>query len=128
EARTLGRTETVRAPAAPVLADHPGEATPDDLAAAGASGPVREPGYVAPTDPRAVAALEHWHDLKFGPIVHWGLYTHLGQAGPWSLCRENSGAFMEMNEDLTGTEAEWNTYYDQASNTRHGQDNETDEW
>src|SRR5690625_7272332 len=88
-------------PVSPAPSDHHGEFTPDDLEAAGASGPVRDPGDVAPTDPRTVAALEHWQDLKFGLIVLWGLYTHLGQAGSWSLCRENSGAVMEMNEDFS---------------------------
>src|SRR5690625_583409 len=115
-------------PVSPAPSDHHGEFTPDDLEAAGASGPVRDPGYVAPTDPRTVAALEHWQDLKFGLIVHWGLYTHLGQAGSWSLCRENSGAFMEMNEDFTGTEAEWNTYYYQSRHTFAGQDYDPEDW
>ena len=109
-------------------ANHHDAFAPDDLEAAGAGGPVEDPGYVTPTDPRTAAALEHWQDLKFGLIVHWGLYTHLGQAGSWSLCRENTGAFMEMNEDFTGTEAEWNTHYYQSRHTFSGQDYDPEEW
>ncbi|ASK66252.1 glycosyl hydrolase [Brachybacterium avium] len=102
--------------------------TPDGLEAAGAGGPVQDTGYVRPTDPRTLAALEHWQDLKFGLIVHWGLYTHLGQAGSWSLCRENLAPFMAMNEDFHGTEAEWNTHYYESRHTFSGQDYDPREW
>src|SRR5699024_8049018 len=128
ERRTQGSKDAMPSPVSPAPSDQHREFTPDDLEAAGASGPVRDPGYVAPTDPRAVAALEHCHDLQFGLIVHCGLYTHLGHAGSWSLCRENTAAFMEMNEDFTSTEAEWNTYYYQSPHTFAGKYYDPEDW
>lgn len=55
--------------------------TADDLEAAGALGGSPDPGYIRPEDPRTQAALEHWQDLKVGVIIHWGLYSAIGQGG-----------------------------------------------
>lgn len=101
---------------------------PDELEAAGAGGPVEDTGYVMPTDPRTISALEHWQDLKFGLIVHWGLYTHLNREGSWSLCRENVAPFMYMNEGFEGTEAEWNSHYYESRHTFSGHDYDPAEW
>src|SRR5690349_12492798 len=45
--------------------------------------------YEAPTDPAVAAKLEQWRDLKFGMIIHWGLYAVPGIIESWALCSEN---------------------------------------
>ena len=32
-------------------------------------------GYQWPTDPGVLAKLDQWQDLKFGVLLHWGLYS-----------------------------------------------------
>ena len=45
--------------------------------------------YVAPTEPEVKAKLEQWKDLKFGMIIHWGLYAVPGIVESWSICSED---------------------------------------
>ena len=45
--------------------------------------------YVYPSDPLVQAQLEEWQDLKFGLIMHWGLYAQLGIVESWALCSED---------------------------------------
>ena len=44
--------------------------------------------YTPPTDPNVIIKLEEWQDLKFGMIIHWGLYSELGIVESWSICSE----------------------------------------
>jgi alpha-L-fucosidase len=44
--------------------------------------------YVPPADPAVAAKLRAWQDLKFGIIVHFGLYSELGCVESWGLCPE----------------------------------------
>ncbi|MBQ6046143.1 MAG: alpha-L-fucosidase [Bacteroidales bacterium] len=39
-------------------------------------------------DPAVVARLEEWQDLKFGFMVHWGMYSQWGIVESWSICNE----------------------------------------
>ena len=45
--------------------------------------------YVAPEEPEVRAKLEQWKDLKFGMIIHWGLYAVPGIVESWSICSED---------------------------------------
>ena len=45
--------------------------------------------YVAPKEPEVKAKLEQWKDLKFGMIIHWGLYAVPGIVESWSICSED---------------------------------------
>lgn len=45
--------------------------------------------YVPPADPQVAAKLEQWRDLKFGFMMHWGLYAQLGIVESWALCSED---------------------------------------
>ena len=45
--------------------------------------------YVPPADPLVVETLEEWQDLKFGLLMHWGLYAQLGIVESWALCSED---------------------------------------
>jgi alpha-L-fucosidase len=45
--------------------------------------------YIYPKEPEVLQQLEHWQDLKFGMIIHWGLYSWLGSVESWNLCSED---------------------------------------
>ena len=102
--------------------------TADDLEAAGALGGSADPGYIRPEDPRTQAALEHWQDLKVGVIIHWGLYSSIGQGGSWSLHRERLGEFTDPPEHFTGTDAEYHDWYYDQRRTFHGAEYDPVEW
>jgi alpha-L-fucosidase len=44
--------------------------------------------YTWPDEPGVLAKLDQWQDLKFGMIIHWGLYSELGIVESWSICSE----------------------------------------
>lgn len=102
--------------------------TPDNLAAAGAIAGTPDPGYQWPVDPTTVAALEHWRSLKFGVIMHWGLYATINQGGSWSLCRENAGDFMDPPADWTGSDDEYQQYYQKLRLDFAGRDYQAQDW
>jgi alpha-L-fucosidase len=45
--------------------------------------------YRPPSDPLVIDRLEEWKDLKFGLLMHWGLYAQLGIVESWALCSED---------------------------------------
>ena len=45
--------------------------------------------YVWPEDPAVLEKLDHWQDLKFGVLLHWGLYSVPGIVESWNLCNED---------------------------------------
>lgn len=45
--------------------------------------------YVYPADPLVREKLEEWQDLKFGLLMHWGLYAQMGIVESWALCSED---------------------------------------
>ncbi|AQT68111.1 Alpha-L-fucosidase [Anaerohalosphaera lusitana] len=51
--------------------------------------PFQKSDYIAPEDPLVEANLERWQDLKFGLMMHWGLYSQLGIVESWGLCSED---------------------------------------
>ena len=46
-------------------------------------------GYEWPTDPAVLAKLDQWQDLKFGVLMHWGLYSVPGIVESWNICNED---------------------------------------
>ena len=46
-------------------------------------------GYQWPADPAVLEKLEQWQDLKFGVLMHWGLYSVPGIVESWSICNED---------------------------------------
>lgn len=101
---------------------------PDDLAAAGAVRKRKDPGYYWPTNPVTRRALEHWRDLKVGVIIHWGIYTTIGQAGSWSLHREHLGEFTDPPVDWKGTDSEYQTWYCDQARSFDGSKFNATEW
>jgi alpha-L-fucosidase len=45
--------------------------------------------YEWPTDEKVLEKLDKWQDLKFGMIIHWGLYAVPGIIESWELCSED---------------------------------------
>ena len=48
-----------------------------------------EDGYEWPTDQQVLDKLDQWQDLKFGVLMHWGLYSIPGIVESWSICSED---------------------------------------
>lgn len=46
--------------------------------------------YVWPKDELVLQKLDKWQDLKFGMIIHFGLYSELGIVESWSICSEEA--------------------------------------
>ncbi len=46
-------------------------------------------GYQWPTDAKVLEKLDAWQDLKFGVLMHWGLYSVPGIVESWSICNED---------------------------------------
>ena len=46
-------------------------------------------GYQWPTDPAVLEKLDAWQDLKFGVLMHWGLYAVPGIVESWQICNED---------------------------------------
>ena len=46
-------------------------------------------GYQWPDDPQVREKLAGWQDLKFGVLLHWGLYSVPGIVESWNLCNED---------------------------------------
>ena len=44
--------------------------------------------YEWPTDKAVVEKLRQWKDLKFGVLLHWGIYSVPGIVESWSICNE----------------------------------------
>ena len=49
----------------------------------------RSSEYVWPEDPQVREKLDRWQDLKFGILLHWGLYSVPGIVESWSICSED---------------------------------------
>ena len=60
-------------------------------AAAHAQGNIHERSdvYEWPSDSQVVSNLKQWQDLKFGVLLHWGLYAVPGIVESWSICDED---------------------------------------
>lgn len=44
--------------------------------------------YIWPEEPVILEKISQWLDLKFGVIIHWGLYSELGICESWPICVE----------------------------------------
>lgn len=62
--------------------------------------------YVWPTDPLVVERLHQWQDMKFGVLIHWGLYAVPGIVESWSICDENW-----ITRDTTMTYQQYKDWY-----------------
>lgn len=49
----------------------------------------RSSSYVWPTEENVLHKLNTWQDMKFGVLLHWGLYSVPGIVESWSICSED---------------------------------------
>ncbi|CAN5498991.1 hypothetical protein BH10ACI2_BH10ACI2_21560 [soil metagenome] len=49
----------------------------------------QEEPYVPEKDPLVLKKLDHWQDMKFGFLMHWGTYSQWGIVESWSICSED---------------------------------------
>jgi len=45
--------------------------------------------YIWPDDPQVLQKLEAWQDLKFGILLHWGVYSVPGICESWTITSED---------------------------------------
>ncbi len=78
------------------------------VASAFAQGDVyeRSKTYEWPTDQQVVNKLHQWQDLKFGVLLHWGLYSVPGIVESWSICDEDW-----ITRDTTQTFQQYKDWY-----------------
>jgi len=50
---------------------------------------IKSDTYIYPKEKEVQQQLDKWQDLKFGMIIHWGLYAYLGCVESWNLCSED---------------------------------------
>ena len=62
--------------------------------------------YEWPTDPQVVEKLHQWQDLKFGVLMHWGIYSVPGIVESWSIVDEDW-----ITRDTTMTFQQYQDWY-----------------
>lgn len=71
--------------------------------------PVQVPeadNYTWPTEKDVLAKLSQWQDLKFGVLMHWGIYSVPGIVESWSICDEDW-----ITRDTTRTYQQYKQWY-----------------
>ena len=71
-------------------------------------------GYEWPMDQAVLDKLSEWQDLKFGVILHWGIYAVPGIVESWSICDENW-----ITRDTTCTYQEYLEWYNALADEFH---------
>ncbi len=51
-------------------------------------GNAQQPERQFETDPVILNRIDEWQDLKFGFMMHWGIYAQWGVVESWSICNE----------------------------------------
>ena len=80
-------------------------------------------GYVWPEDSLVLQKLEEWQDLKFGMIIHWGLYAQAGIVESWELTSEDW-----INRKDSMTHHEYKQWYRSLKNDFNPVNFEPDTW
>ena len=62
--------------------------------------------YEWPTDKQVVDKLKAWQDLKFGVLMHWGIYSVPGIVESWSIVDEDW-----ITRDTTQTFQQYQDWY-----------------
>lgn len=62
--------------------------------------------YQWPSEPDVLAKLHQWQDLKFGVLLHWGIYSVPGIVESWSICCEDW-----IKRDTTRTYEQYRKWY-----------------
>lgn len=62
--------------------------------------------YQWPTETDVLTRLHQWQDLKFGVLLHWGIYSVPGIVESWSICDEKW-----ITRDTTRTYQQYQDWY-----------------
>jgi len=79
--------------------------------------------YIWPQDELVKQKLDHWQDLKFGMIIHWGLYAVPGIVESWALCSEPW-----VERDSTIAYSDFKKWYWALSNQFNPSHFDPDQW
>lgn len=79
--------------------------------------------YEWPTDPLVSKKLEAWQDLKFGMIIHFGIYAEAGIIESWSLVSEDW-----ISRDSTADYATYKKWYWDLSKKFNPQKFDPQQW
>lgn len=80
-------------------------------------------GYVWPKEKDVREKLAQWQDLKFGVILHWGIYSVPGIVESWSICDENW-----ITRDTTKTYQEYIDWYESLADKFCPQEFDAGQW
>ena len=61
------------------------------------------------SDPAILQRIDEWQDLKFGFMMHWGIYAQWGVVESWSICNESWITREQLGTDgrpIKGTKGE----------------------
>lgn len=64
--------------------------------------------YEKPTDSQVLNKLDKWQDMKFGVLMHWGIYSVPGIVESWSICSEDEDW---IPRDSTITYSDYKKWY-----------------
>lgn len=81
--------------------------------------------YFPPKETDVQQRLDQWQDLKFGVIIHWGLYAVPGIVESWSICSEDEDW---IPRDSTMEYNEYKRWYWNLSKTFCPNDFNPDQW
>jgi alpha-L-fucosidase len=62
--------------------------------------------YEYPAEKDVAQKLEQWRDLKFGVLIHWGIYAVPGIIESWSICNEEW-----INRDTNSNYCDYKEWY-----------------
>ena len=85
----------------------------------------RSKSYVYPKETEVLDKLDKWQDLKFGMLIHYGLYSQLGIVESWSICAEEEDW---IPRDSTITYDAYKRNYWNTINTFKPEKLNTDAW
>lgn len=68
-------------------------------------------GYTVPSDRAVLEKLDEWQDLKFGVIMHWGVYAIPGIVESWALCSEDELWEYPVRQERNMTMTEFRKWY-----------------
>ena len=65
------------------------------------------------TDPIILNRISEWQDLKFGFMMHWGMYSQWGVVESWSICNEpwinrNGANYVDYKHDYQNLNTTFN--------------------
>lgn len=85
----------------------------------------RSGSYTYPKETEVLDKLDKWQDLKFGMLIHYGLYSQLGIVESWSICAEEADW---IPRDSTIAYDTYKRNYWNTINTFRPENLDTDSW